>query len=164
MLLIQARLNHTCDDLASEPPFIPHLRDVLASFLVSNSLNWSLEPDASSWASQTLKLGLVYNLWATVRDIFPAEVLNHAASYLLSQILEHEYSLGQEIVRTAWGALCAELLLVVPTEELTLPLKDSLVGLTQEIRIYLWTILCQLWIQRGRSYTGVEKLLSIFFM
>ncbi|KIJ38991.1 hypothetical protein M422DRAFT_32865 [Sphaerobolus stellatus SS14] len=164
LLLTQSQLNQGCEAVVSEPSFIAQVRSLLGSFLTDKSLDWSLEPGAPSWANQEMKLGFVYKLWITVREVFSTSVLSKTASSLLDQLLRQQYTRNQAAVREAWVRLCSELLLVVPQESFESFWERARKDLSNDVECHLWNTVSSLYMRQGGSHIRAIQILSIPFL
>lgn len=140
------------------------LTELLKSFLTAQSLEWSLDPVAPSWSSQSLKLGFVRNLWSVARNVFAMTTLAKGAEVLLFEVLRHEYQLEQIVVRDAWALLCAELMLAgLPqlVKELWEKRQDH--DLESSARRSLWKVVGRQWVDQAGSWAGAVELLRVPF-
>lgn len=163
MLLTQAQLTQGFEHLTSTPPFILHLTELLKSFLIDPSLEWSLDASAPSWSSQPLKLGFVRNLWTVARNVFASSTLAGTAQTLLYEVLKHDYMLGQYEVRDAWASLCAELVLVGLPQLIKELWTEQEQGQEKEIKRELWRVVSKRWIDSASSWNGAIELLKAPF-
>lgn len=115
-MLAQAQRNQGLDAMSSDCMLPAELTGILISFLTNTSLDWSLQPTASAWSSQRLRLGFVRNLWICVRKTLPSSALYTAANKLLNKMIAEEFSLGQPVVSEAWSQLFTELYLSLSAE------------------------------------------------
>lgn len=164
LLLTQAQLHQGRQANASESPSLAQIRTLLRNYLTDRSLDWSLEADSPSYAGQVVKLGFVYNLWVTTREVFAASDLSRPAATLFEQVMGIQFSFNQPEVRNAWVCLCSELLLAVAPHAIVETWRKAIDSVSVDLQRSLWEFLCNASVKQSHSHLSAIQFLIIPFL
>ncbi|KAF8133804.1 hypothetical protein EV363DRAFT_1567111, partial [Boletus edulis] len=104
-----------CQQLGPIAEMLRYAAAIIVGFLPPAALG-DREPDWGSWSvhDQLYSLTLIDQLWSAMRGAFAAFDLAEVAELILTSILKYAFHVLDHGVRTLWGRLCANLMIVAP--------------------------------------------------
>lgn len=124
----------------------------------------SEEPDSTTViAAQIRALTAITQLWSMMKNAFTLKCISTIAKIILTNLLKHEFCLGDKSVLDRWSKLCADLIVAAMpswTQEL---FAMSSSQMTETITRKLWSLVAQSLLSQSEisCWLDIVKLLVV---